>query len=645
MALTAAAAVALAALMAALAAGDLVVAGREVPVLAFLVALFPGLALSARRPQPPPLSAPGRNRIPLVMGGLVIASYGLSFVSSRLDLLGAALLLGVLPLSLLWPRPPALRLCVALVLGAVLALGPPLDRELSRIAAVVAASVLALVVTARLPFGSPPRLASPSASRTGPIGTATATVAVVALGAGLLASSLILPPPPRGLGGGGVGGAVDGRQTAPGGDTVLGHPEELDVTAARGKGGNEKLFGVEADRAEVWRARTFSSWDGRRWSTAPPLAQAYRATGGRVLVPQNASGLHRERFRHRVTIEAGRADVLVAAPEPVFVFPPGPVMVAFDGSVRPVVPLGRGSSYTVDSWRAAASPASLRAGSRRTSVSPARETVLAGPAPPLSPRAEALVTSLTAGAATGYDKVVAVERWLEGHIRVETRSAPLPEGADVVEQVLFVDRAGSPARIATAMALMVRSVGMPSRLAAGYLPGERSVFGRQYVVRARDGHTWVEVMIGPHGWQRFDPTGLIARAERADSLASRLRRALDRYWPLLVAAGVISLAVIAYRIVRRRRRHRALPWATGFFARLVRIGSKRGRPRRPHETPSEYAAALAGSVMPDERLRELGELVTTAAFSGREPPEEARAWAEEVLRDVSRRRRPETSRP
>lgn len=645
MALTAAVAVALAAVMAAVAVGDLVVAGREIPVLVFPVGLVPGLVLSARHPQPRPVPVPSGNRIPFILGGLVLASYALSFLSSRLDLLGAALLLAVIPLSLFWPRPAALRLCVALVLGSVLALGPPLDRQLLMIALVVAASVLALVVTARVPFGSPPRLASPSAARTGPIGRATATVAAAAVGAGILASLLILPPPPRGLGGGSDAAArpVEGRRTAPGGDAVLGYPEEIDVAGAGPRGGAERLFRVEADRPEVWRARTFSNWDGRRWSTAAPLGQAYRSPGGRVLVPQNVSGLHRERFRHRVTIEAGRAEVLVAAPEPVFMFPPGPVLVGFDGSVRPVPPLGRSSSYTVYSWRAAASAATLRAASRRTELTPPPEAVFS-PLPPPSPRTKALIASITARGATGYDKVVAVERWLARHVEVDRTPAPLPDGADLLDHLLFVERSGSPQRIATAMALMARSVGMPSRLAAGYLPGERGLLGRQYLVRARDAHTWVEVMIGPFGWQRFDPTGLIARAQRADSLASRLRRAFERYWPLLLAVVVMGLVTFAYRLVRRRRRHRAEPWVTRFFARLVRVGSKRGRPRRPDETPSEYASALAGSVMPDERLREVGELVTTAAFSGREPPEDAKTWAEGVLRDVSGKRRPQRSR-
>jgi hypothetical protein len=62
----------------------------------------------------------------------------------------------------------------------------------------------------------------------------------------------------------------------------------------------------------------------------------------------------------------------------------------------------------------------------------------------------------------------------------------------------------------------------------------------------------------------------------------------------------------------------------------------RGRPRRPEETPSEYVSELAGSVLPDPRLGEVGELVTVAAYSGHEVAPEDRARAERVLKEAAR---------
>lgn len=643
MALTAAAAVALAAAMTAAAAGNVAIAGREVPTAVYLLALGPGLVVSARRPGPPPLRLPGPGQLLVGFGGLAVVSSGTGFALARLDLVGSLLLLAVIPLSLLWPRPPALRLCVFLAVGALLASGASLERAPLQIAAVVAGAAVALVITARLSLGSVPRLAAPSVPPAPRITGEAVTVLAIALLAGLVASTLISPPSARGAATGAGRRQAEGRPPAPAGDAVMRFSDTLDIAGGRPAGGNEKLFRVAADGPDVWRAQTFSGWDGRTWSTEPLLDGGYRSPGPRVVVPHGASAIPGEQFRQQVTVEAARAEVFVGAPEPLFFFPPGGARVTGDGTVRPEPPLGRNATYALESRRSRPSPAMLRAESRRIGLPRDPGAEQRGPAPSVSPRVGALVASVTAGAPTGYDKVVALRQWLSGHVRLETTSRPLPEGVDALERVLFTDRAGSPERVATAMALMVRSLGIPSRLAIGYLPGERSLFGREYVVRADDAHTWVEVMIGGFGWQRFDPTGLIARAERADSLLARLRRALARWWPLLVAAAVLGLAWLTHRIVVRRRRHLARPWVTRFFARLVRAGSKRGRPRQLHETPCEYTAALVASVLPDERLVKVGELVTAAAFSGREPSDEAKAWAEAVLREARASRRRETT--
>ncbi|MDQ2827390.1 MAG: hypothetical protein M3Y04_10605, partial [Actinomycetota bacterium] len=87
---------------------------------------------------------------------------------------------------------------------------------------------------------------------------------------------------------------------------------------------------------------------------------------------------------------------------------------------------------------------------------------------------------------------------------------------------------------------------------------------------------------------------------------------------------------------RWRQRRTALPWATRFFTRLERAGRARGRPRRPEETPKEYAAGLTAGVLPDPRLIEVGELITVAAWSSRDPNREDKDRAETVLRQATR---------
>ena len=120
-----------------------------------------------------------------------------------------------------------------------------------------------------------------------------------------------------------------------------------------------------------------------------------------------------------------------------------------------------------------------------------------------------------------------------------------------------------------------------------------------------------------------------------DSLLSRLRRLLGALWWVLLVLPVVAAAYGAWKALGWWRRRRARPWATRCYERLSRAGRQRDRPRQPAETPAEYCDALA-TELPDDRLVRVGELLSVAAYSGREPPVEARAWADSVVRHVER---------
>jgi transglutaminase-like putative cysteine protease len=187
------------------------------------------------------------------------------------------------------------------------------------------------------------------------------------------------------------------------------------------------------------------------------------------------------------------------------------------------------------------------------------------------------------------------------------------------------------------MAVLLRAAGVPARLAVGFLPGRRDGVSGDFVVRGGDAHAWVEVWFPGVGWQRFDPTGKAPPPGASDaSLWSRLKRLARALWPLLVVVGLAAAGWWAWRAFGRWRRRAAEPWSTRFAARLERAGSARGRPRRPQETPVEYAGDLARTVLPDPRLVEVGALVTAAAWSGRDLPADDRARAEQVLREAAR---------
>jgi hypothetical protein len=125
--------------------------------------------------------------------------------------------------------------------------------------------------------------------------------------------------------------------------------------------------------------------------------------------------------------------------------------------------------------------------------------------PKMSPRVAELARAVTQRVEAPYEKVRAVEQ----HLRRSYRYS-LDVGPDLspspVEDFLFTRKTGYCEHYATAMVVMLRTLGIPARLVTGFLPGEWNDFGNYYTVRQQDAHAWVEVYFPRSGWITFDPT-------------------------------------------------------------------------------------------------------------------------------------------
>lgn len=640
MALIAAIAVAFAAVMGAVATGGHRIGGSVVTPALYGLGLVPGVVAVAARRTAPAVAVPPKAARVAKVAVLFVALYVFSGRGRPVGVSGLMAVLGlaVIGLSFLWPRPGALRLSLAL--SVVSLMGPAASTTASAgrggaLVAMAAAAAVALVATNRLATASHRALADvPATSGFRPVrigGEAAVVAAVLAL-AGLV--SVLFQPPSQAAGttGSRAGQPAEERPGAPLAFLAQLDPaRDGDARSAAGSDGDDVVLRVDARRGDVWRAQTFDRWDGRLWRAAPMPPGGAPARRPVVVVPLDPfERSPRDQLVQRFEVVAPFAAVAAGAPKAYFFELPGPATVTPDGAVLPVPALGRGATYETTSGRAPATPSMLRASDADRDRAPAPDAWLA--APGLSERARALAARVTAPAPASYDKVRALEAWLARHVEVDDDAAPLPPGADLVDTVVFADRAGTPQRLATTLAVLARAAGVPARVATGFLPGDRPLLGGDFVVRARHAHTWVEVPFPGLGWQRFDATGRIAAAEGGDSWLSRLRRLLSRNWMVLVGVLVVLAAGVARWLLLRRRTRLAVPWATRYFERLTRLGAKRGRPRARSETPDEYAAALADGVLGDERLRQVGHVVTAAAWSRREPPEEVRLWAEDVLR-------------
>jgi transglutaminase-like putative cysteine protease len=124
----------------------------------------------------------------------------------------------------------------------------------------------------------------------------------------------------------------------------------------------------------------------------------------------------------------------------------------------------------------------------------------------LPARIGVLAHQWTDGLPTERQKALAIEEHLKKDFRYDL-SRPSGGKPEPIDDFLFNSKAGHCEFFSTAMALMLREIGIPSRNVMGFLGGTYNHFGRYYAVRQGDAHSWVEAYLGDaHGWVTFDPT-------------------------------------------------------------------------------------------------------------------------------------------
>lgn len=416
----------------------------------------------------------------------------------------------------------------------------------------------------------------------------------------------------------------------------LGFAGSLD-TAVRGRLGHQVVMRVRAQRPSYWVGETFDTWDGRSWSQSHPARSVVGGgspfglpvpAGDPATGPEDLQTFSLARASANLIFHAGAAAEVW--------FPARTLFVGGDGTVVSPVGIGAGAVYTVESRLVEPGSAALRHDPAGPGLPPpARRRYTQLPRP--YRRAAALARAVTVGRRSTYGRVEALIGWLGAHTRYSTAIPPLPPGADTVDEFLFGDRVGYCEQISTALAVMLRSLGVPAREAVGYVPGPYDPVTGLYTVEADDAHAWVQVWFPRYGWQSFDPTASVPAANPdpgAVALAD-VGRTLGRV-PLLPAGAVLAVAASVAAVVSWRRR-RPATWAGKVARGLERAGRSAGRPRRPAETLGEYASALDRLAGDGEAARAaVAAAAEAAAYGGAEPgPDERRR-----LVGASRRRLP-----
>ncbi|HUF99461.1 MAG TPA: transglutaminaseTgpA domain-containing protein [Ilumatobacter sp.] len=372
-------------------------------------------------------------------------------------------------------------------------------------------------------------------------------------------------------------------------------------TSVRGSLGDDVVMRVRAPAADFWRGQTFSTFDGRTWFADQEtgtlrdgpqidIPPAFGDVGERFI---GDAAVDYEDFVQTYYIEADMPNVIFGAYRPSEVIVDASVWTRADGAIRASTVFLAESVYTVVSRRPIVTADQLRQqgdiGERLSSRgAEAFDRYLTVPAT-TTQRTRDLAQQLAVGHSTTYDVVRAYERWIGANVEYDL-SAPLPApGADAVDDFLFNTQLGFCEQIASALTIMLRTQGVPARLATGYAAGERDRIAGVYEVRASDAHAWVEVWFPESGWQAFDPTASVPLS--ADSGVSSVGADLiagvsayvsaERELVLAVLASGASIVVAVLLIGELRRRRQRGRWGLlqDRFADLaVRRGGRSGAP-------------------------------------------------------------------
>jgi transglutaminase-like putative cysteine protease len=253
-------------------------------------------------------------------------------------------------------------------------------------------------------------------------------------------------------------------------------------------------FSVQADEPARWRVATYDRYTGEGWVRTDGL----NPYDEQLDAPAGLSRPNKQRYRLR-----SPAAVMPAAAQPVAVGEGirDRTLVTDHGSLVPRTELREDESYTVGSRSPVVSDAVLADADAPPPDSIVDQyTQVPGKTPD---RVGALTADLTANASSTYEAAVIVERFLE---REKTYSLDVrrPQGT-IADSFLFEMEAGYCTYYATTMVTMLRTQGIPARLAVGYNTGQR-VGEHEWVVRGSDAHAWVEVYVADVGWVEFDPT-------------------------------------------------------------------------------------------------------------------------------------------
>jgi transglutaminase-like putative cysteine protease len=414
--------------------------------------------------------------------------------------------------------------------------------------------------------------------------------------------------------------------------------------------------------ARYWRAVVFDKFTGRGWENTDNTLVPFGADNNVLpMVDYRA----RRMITHTATLLGPSMSMLPMAAQPLWLDQPTRASVSFvsvpidyavggleeAGSTvqqidtvsytRSRVPLDAGDTYVAASLLTQAPISWLeRAGTNYPTWVTERYLQLPDTVPD---RVVQLAEEIAAPYDTPYEKASAIEGYLRSEIAYNEKIEAPPPDRDPVDYILFDLRQAYCDYYATSMAVMLRSLDIPSRIVSGYAQGHYDPERDAFEVLLQDAHTWVEVYFPNYGWVEFEPTAaqpVIIRPiepNNGDSLApdsnqdpdisdldrmDRMEELLDEelppesddvttpLWSQLAPAKpgswifgglvLVTLAGVTVWLMRNQRQVR-LTNVGSIYHNMLRLAGWAGASTYVSQTPYEHASALSQVVPEGER--------------------------------------------
>ena len=260
-----------------------------------------------------------------------------------------------------------------------------------------------------------------------------------------------------------------------------------------------------------WRARSYDSYSDGNWSSTITATKDFNSVDFNLTYPGSISNSGRTEDTVTFYPNTPQQDILYTSGEPLFVDHASQAILSFlpGGYADLEVLMATPPVNPGDNYRERVSISRPTVSQLQTSSTtyPAWVTSRYLQVPQGFPaNIKALAEQVTLGKTNPYDKAEAITEYLRTAIQYNGSIPVPPSSEDPLEWFLFELKQGYCNYYASAEVMMLRTLGIPARLAVGYAQGEFNPQTGVYTVRQKDAHAWPEVYFNGVGWVEFEPT-------------------------------------------------------------------------------------------------------------------------------------------